>query len=68
VSEEGEVFVANLLDIEQATVRANIGLLKVIDPVDNCRACCSGYSVVIRLSDAAKSSNISLDEVMLRKI
>ena len=68
MSEEGEVFVANLFDIEQSAVRANVGLLKVIDAVDNCRACCSGYSVVIRLSNAAKCSNVSLDEIMLCKI
>lgn len=66
--EEGEVFVANLLDIKQSTVRADVRFLEVVDPVNDRCACRPCYSVVIRLPDTAKSGNISLDEIMLCKI
>lgn len=68
LGEEGEVLVANLLDLEEAALRADVGLLDVLDAVDDGGARGAGDAVVVRLSDATESRDVGLDEVMLRKI
>lgn len=68
LGEEGEVFVADLFNLEQATLRAHIRLLKIVDPVDNGGASGSGNTVVVRLPDTAESGDVRLHQEVLRKV
>jgi hypothetical protein len=52
--------VAQLLDVEQATLRSNVGLAQVLNAVDNGCADCPGNSIVIRFSYATKCSDVCL--------
>ena len=67
-SEESVVFVANLGDLEQATLGANVGVLEVFDAVDNVGACGSGDAVIVRFADTANGSDVGFDEIVLRQI
>lgn len=68
LGQEGEVLVADLLDLEQAALRADVGLLDVVDAVDDSGTRGAGNTVVVRLPDTAKSRDVGLDEVVLRQI
>ena len=68
LGEVGEVFVADLLNLEQAAPRADIGVLEILDPVDDGGAGGAGYSVVIGLADTAEGADVVLEEVVLGKI
>ena len=66
--EEGEVLVANLLDLKQAALGADVRLLDVLDPVNNGRAGGTGDSVVVRLAHAAQRCDTGLDEEVLGEV
>eukprot|EP00128_Syssomonas_multiformis_P003160 Colp12_sorted_trinity150504_noHs@31453 len=68
LGDESEVVVANLLDFEETSTGTDIRLLELLSAVDNSGTACTGNAVVISLANAAKSSNIVLDEVVLGKI
>lgn len=68
LGKEGEVFVANLLDLEKSAGSSYIGVLEILDSVDDCCASGSGDSVGIGLADSAESSNIGLQKVMLSEV
>lgn len=68
LGQEGEVLVADLLDLEEAALRADVGLLELLDAVDDGGARGAGDTVVVRLADAAEGGDVGLDEVVLRKV
>lgn len=68
LSEEGEVLVANLLDLEKSALSSNVGLLEVVDPVHDGRTRGSGDTVVIGLSHTAEGGNVGLHQVVLGKV
>lgn len=68
LGEEGEVFVTNLLDLEEAAPGADIRLLNILDPVDNGGASGAGYSVVVGFAYTAERSDVGLQKVVLSEI
>lgn len=66
--QEGEVLIADLLDLEQPALRAYVRLLEIVDTVYYGCASCPGDSVVICLSNAAESCDVALEEIMLCEI
>ena len=65
-SEEGVIFVADLGDLEQSALGADVGVLKIFDAVDNVGACSAGDAVVVRLTDTADGGDVGFDEIVLR--
>lgn len=65
---EGKIFVSDLLNLEETALSSHIGLLEVIDPVDDRGASGTGDSVVVRLPHAAKSGDVGLHQEMLGEI
>ncbi len=68
LGEEGEVLVADLLDLEQAALRTHVRLLDVLYPVDDGSAGGPRYPVVVCLADTTKSRHVRLHKIMLCKI
>lgn len=68
LSEEGEVLVANLLDLEKSALSSNVGLLEVVDTVHDGRTRGSGDTVVVRLSHTAEGCDVGLHQVVLGKV
>jgi hypothetical protein len=68
LSEEGEVLVANLGDLEEAALGADVGLLQGADVVDDGRTGRARYAVVVGLAEPADCGDVCLDEVVLGKI
>lgn len=66
--EEGEVFVADFGDFEQAALCADIRCLDGPDIVDDGCSGCACDTVVVCLADTADGSNIGLNKVMLGEI
>lgn len=67
-SHESEVFVTDLLDLEQATLGTDVGLLEVVDAVHNCRASGSGNTVVVSLSHTAEGCDVGPGEEVLGEV
>ena len=67
-SEEGEIFVADLLDFEQSTSRSYVRFLEVIDPVHDRRTSGTSDTVVIRLPHSAESCDVGLHQEVLCEV
>ena len=65
LGEEREVLVADLLDVEEAALGADICLAQVLDTVDDRRADRACKPVVVRFADTAKSRDVGLVKEML---
>lgn len=66
--EESEVLVADLLDFKQSALGTNIRLLEILHTVHDRCAGGAGNSVVVRLSHAANSRDVVLDQEVLSEI
>ena len=66
--EEGVVFVANLGNLEEAALCADIGLLQVFDTGDNGGTYRAGDSVVVGFADAADGGDVGFDKEVLGQI
>lgn len=68
LGKEGKVLVANLLNLKQTASGANIRILEILYPVNDCGAGGTSYSVVVGLSDSAESCDVGLHEVVLSEV
>ena len=68
VGDEGEVFVADFLDLEEAALGAHVGFLQVVDPVDDGGSGGAGDAVVVCFADAAKGGDVVFDEEVLGEV
>lgn len=66
--EEGEVFISDLLNLEQTALGANVGFLDIIHAVDDRCASGSGNTVVVRLSHTTESCNVGSGKEVLSKV
>lgn len=67
-SHESEIFVTNLLDLEQATLSTDVGFLEVVHTVHNCCASGSGNTVVVGLSHTAEGCDVGPGEEVLGEV
>lgn len=65
LGEEGEVLVADLLDVEQPALGADVRLAQVLDPVDDRSADGARDPVVVRFAHAADGRDVRLVEEVL---
>lgn len=65
LSEEREVLVADLLNVEEAALRADICLTQIFDAVNDCRANGARETVVVCFANAAKGGDVRLVEEVL---
>ena len=65
LGEEGEVLVADLLDVEQPALGTDICLTQVLDAVNDCRANGARETVVVRFANAAEGGDVCLVEEVL---
>mmetsp|Transcript_45265 Transcript_45265/g.142481 ORF Transcript_45265/g.142481 Transcript_45265/m.142481 type:complete len:236 (-) Transcript_45265:478-1185(-) len=68
VDEEGEVFIADLLDLEDTTLSSHVALLQFARPVEDGRSCHFGDAIVVCLPHPPQGRHSSLHEVVLSKI
>lgn len=68
LAHECEVLITNLLNLEQSAPGTNIGLLDVIDTVDDGSTACTCNTVVIGLSHTAEGCDVGLHQEVLCKI
>ena len=65
LSEEREVLVADLLNVEEAALRADICLTQIFDAINDCRANGARETVVVCFANAAKGGDVRLVEEVL---
>mmetsp|Transcript_96815 Transcript_96815/g.260329 ORF Transcript_96815/g.260329 Transcript_96815/m.260329 type:complete len:299 (+) Transcript_96815:355-1251(+) len=65
---EGEVLVADLLDLKQAALGSNGRLGQLLGAVADRRAGDAGDAVVVRLADAADHGDVRLEQEVLRQV
>ena len=65
LGEEREIFVTDLLDVEEATLGADVGLAEVVDAVDDGGADGARDAVVVCLADAADRRDVCFVEEVL---
>lgn len=69
LSHEGEVVVANFLDLEEATLGADVTLLDLLRAVNNGRTRAASHSVVVSLTQTAEDSAVALlEQVVLSSV
>lgn len=66
--QEGKVFITNLLNLKEAALGPDVGLLQVFYAVDDGGARRSCDSVVVCLAYATERCDVGLHQVMLREI
>lgn len=62
------ILITNFLNLEETTASSNIRLCDIIDTVDNSGASRTSDTIVVSLSDTTKSSNVTLEKVVLSEI
>lgn len=65
---EGEVLVADLLDLKQSSLRPNVLLLQLFRSVHDGGAAAAGDAVVVRFADAAQHGDAGPDEEVLSEV
>lgn len=68
LSEKGEVVVADLGDVEEAALSADVLLCEVVDGVDNVGTSGAGNAVVVGLSYTAQSGDVVLEKEVLGEV
>lgn len=66
--EEGEVLVTDLFNLEEAALGAHIGLLQILNTINNGGACGSRYPVVVCLAHTPEGGNVGFHEVVLCQV
>lgn len=66
--EESEVFVTNLLDLEETAPSSHVGFLDIVHTVDNRCTRSSGDTVVVRLPHSAERCDVGLHQKVLCEI
>mmetsp|Transcript_26210 Transcript_26210/g.73547 ORF Transcript_26210/g.73547 Transcript_26210/m.73547 type:complete len:209 (+) Transcript_26210:330-956(+) len=68
LSHEGEILVADLLDLEEATLSADHGLYELLSAVANMRTCDPRDAIVVCLSDTPNHRDVGLQKEVLRQV
>jgi len=68
LAHECEVLVTNLLNLEQTAAGTDVGLLDIVDAVDDGGTGGTSNTVVIRLAHTAKGGDVGLNQVVLCEI